>query len=141
MQSAVSDDSSSKNSENNSDYGQQKTIRVRHPLRARSKSITLPNYKTVESKNFPISRLNNYDPVLKKHRGSIVSMQSSLQSIDEEEDLESARGADHSRTKKGEGSTEKAHTSSGDNKLHKLHCRASSGKLFVRRSHQQQAVA
>jgi hypothetical protein len=61
-----------------------KTIKVRHPLRARSKSITLPNFNQRESKNFPISRLNNYDQTLKKHRGSIVSMQSSLQSIDED---------------------------------------------------------
>lgn len=65
-----------------------KTIKVRHPLRARSKSITLPNFRSMESKNFPISRLNNYDPTLKKHRGSIVSMQSSLQSIDEYDDQE-----------------------------------------------------
>jgi hypothetical protein len=62
-----------------------KTIKVRHPLRARSKSITLPNFKNVEVKNFPISRLNNYDPILKKKRGSIMSMHSELQSIDEGE--------------------------------------------------------
>jgi len=48
----------------------------------------LPNFQKVETKNFPISRLNNYDPTLKKHRGSIVSMQSSLQSIEENEDNE-----------------------------------------------------
>ena len=65
-----------------------KTIKVRHPMRARSKSIMLPNFSNRESKNFPISRLNNYDNHLKKHRGSIVSMQSSLQSIDEDHDLE-----------------------------------------------------
>lgn len=59
---------------------------MRHPLRARSKSITLPNFRSIEAKNFPISRLNNYDPTLKKHRGSIVSMCSNLQSIDEDED-------------------------------------------------------
>jgi len=51
-----------------------KTIKVRHPVRARSKSITLPDFQAQESKNFPISRLNNYDPVLKKHRGSVVSI-------------------------------------------------------------------
>lgn len=65
-----------------------KIIKVRHPLRARSKSITLPNYTTTECKSFPISRLNNYDQNLKKHRGSIVSMQSSLHSIDEDRDQE-----------------------------------------------------
>jgi hypothetical protein len=61
---------------------------VRHPLRERSKSITLPNYQQGEKKNFPISRLNSFDPHLKKHRGSIVSMQSSLQSIEEGDDVE-----------------------------------------------------
>jgi len=89
----------------------------------------LPNYKTAESKNFPISRLNNYDPVLKKHRGSIVSMQSSLQSIDEEEDNESARGADHSRTKKGDGSVEKPPNINFESKLQKLHYKPLTGKL------------
>jgi len=69
-----------------------KTIKVRHPIRARSKSITLPDFQAQESKNFPISRLNNYDPVLKKHRGSIVSIKSSLHSINEAEELKS----DHS---------------------------------------------
>ena len=65
-----------------------KTITVRHPLRERSKSITLPNYQQGEKKNFPISRLNSFDPHLKKHRGSVVSMQSSLQSIEEGDDVE-----------------------------------------------------
>jgi len=50
----------------------------------------------LESKNFPISRLNNYDPVLKKHRGSVVSIQSSLHSINEAEELKS----DHSQEMK-----------------------------------------
>jgi hypothetical protein len=62
-----------------------KTIKVHHPVRARSKSITLPNFHQVEVKSFPITRLNKLDPTLRK-RGSIVSMQSSLQSIEEDED-------------------------------------------------------
>ena len=58
-----------------------KEVKVRTPRRGRSKSIVVGC--EVISKNFPISRLNNYNTTLKKHRGTL-SLVSELESIHED---------------------------------------------------------
>lgn len=66
-----------------------KIIEVRTLKRGRSKSIVVPSVQSEARKSTQrISRLNNYNPKLKKHRGSI-SIGSELDSIEEEN---SARG-------------------------------------------------
>ena len=60
-----------------------------HQNRARSKSIALPDYTKIKVGPGSIQRLNRYDATLRQKRNSIVSMQSSLPCIDEEEDADS----------------------------------------------------
>ena len=57
---------------------------MRTPRRGRSKSIVVPTTQQ-DSRNFPISRLNNYDEQMKKHRGPL-SMVSELESIEDDDD-------------------------------------------------------
>lgn len=54
---------------------------MRTPRRGRRRSIVVPG-TTGAVKNFPIGRLNNYDPMMKMRRGP-VSLDSDLESIDE----------------------------------------------------------
>ena len=59
-------------------------IQVRTPRRGRRRSIVVPG-TTGAVKNFPIGRLNNYDPLMKMRRGP-VSLDSDLESIEENSD-------------------------------------------------------
>ena len=54
---------------------------MRTPRMGRRRSIVVPGTHGA-IRNFPIGRLNNYDPKMKMHRGP-VSLDSDLESIDE----------------------------------------------------------
>lgn len=76
--------------------------------RGRSKSIVVPGVKDRVKNQGRISRLNNYTPRLKRHKGSI-SLSSDLDSIEEESEHKPS-GGNQSRESKVEaslGSTEK----------------------------------
>ena len=68
----------------NRDEASKKLVKVRTPRRGRSKSICVPNLQQQNNKNFPIGRLNNYNPSLKRYNGSL-SMISELECINEGE--------------------------------------------------------
>ncbi len=61
----------------------QKQVKVRTPRRGRSKSIVVPGTQGTP-RSFPIGRLNNYNKIMKKHRGPL-SFMSELESIEEDE--------------------------------------------------------
>jgi hypothetical protein len=75
--------------DNFTDY---KIIEVRTLKRGRSKSIVVPGVNQEARRGTQrISRLNNYNPALKKHRGSI-SIGSDLDSIEEEKSSKRGKG-------------------------------------------------
>ena len=59
-----------------------KEIIVRTPRHGRRRSIVVLKV-TEKPRNFPIGRLNVYNPLMKKHRGSL-SLKSNLESIEED---------------------------------------------------------
>ena len=61
----------------------QKQVKVRTPRRGRSKSIVVPGTQGTP-RSFPIGRLNNYNKIMKKHKGPL-SFMSELESIEEDE--------------------------------------------------------
>ena len=88
------------NSQSSLLHEESKELTVRTPRLGRSRSISIPTSQA-ENKNFPISRLNNYDEQLKKHKGPL-SMVSELDSIldDEEgEDKINTDSLEHSHPK------------------------------------------
>lgn len=56
-----------------------KQVKVRTPRRGRSKSIFVPGTSGVP-RHFPIGRLNNYNKMMKRHKGPL-SFVSDLESI------------------------------------------------------------
>ena len=60
-----------------------KQVKVRTPRRGRSKSIFVPGTSGVP-RHFPIGRLNNYNKMMKRHKGPL-SFVSDLESIQEDE--------------------------------------------------------
>jgi len=60
-----------------------KQVKVRTPRRGRSKSIFVPGTAGVP-RHFPIGRLNNYNKMMKRHKGPL-SFVSDLESIQEDE--------------------------------------------------------
>lgn len=60
-----------------------KQVKVRTPRRGRSKSIVVPGTTGIP-RSFPIGRLNNYNKIMKRHKGPL-SFVSDLESIQEDE--------------------------------------------------------
>ena len=56
-----------------------KQVKVRTPRRGRSKSIVVPGTTGIP-RSFPIGRLNNYNKIMKRHKGPL-SFVSDLESI------------------------------------------------------------
>ena len=59
-----------------------KQVKVRTPRRGRSKSIFVPGTADIP-RIFPIGRLNNYNKMMKRHKGPL-SFSSELESIEED---------------------------------------------------------